>query len=44
MNITFPYYMMALSLAVEMGYYDEDTSEEEREEILNEITDIIMNI
>ena len=40
----FPYSMMALMLAADMGYYDEDTSEEEREAILNEITDLIMDM
>ncbi len=44
MNGIFPYSIMALMLAAEMGYYDEDTSEEEREAILNEITDLIMNM
>ena len=44
MNGIFPYSMMALMLAAEMGYYDEDTSEEEREAILNEITNIIMDL
>ncbi len=44
MNGIFPYSIMALMLVAEMGYYDEDTSEEEREAILNEITDLIMNM
>jgi len=43
-NGIFPYSMMALMLAADMGYYDEDTSEEEREAILNEITDLIMDM